>query len=88
MVDKKDLSLVSYILGILSIVFAFFNSLAGLVIGIVGFTQSKNQKDDLSKKAKKLNKIGIILSAVLFIIQVAVTAYLTTKQSSFNFPLA
>ncbi len=64
MAEIKNLSLVSYAFGILSIVFAFFNSTAGLVIGIIGFVQAKKQKDDLSKKARKLNIIGIILSAI------------------------
>ncbi|GAI38755.1 unnamed protein product [marine sediment metagenome] len=41
MVDKKDSDVVSYVLGIVSIVMAFFNSPAGLVFGIIGFIQSK-----------------------------------------------
>lgn len=88
MVEKKDLSVVSYILGIISIVLAFFNSPAGLVFGVIGFIQSKKQKTELSKKAKKLNKIGIILSIILLAISIAITAYLTTKGLSSNFPLA
>ena len=41
MADKIDLVTVSYVLGVLSIVFAFFSPIAGLVIGIIGFVQSK-----------------------------------------------
>jgi Na+/melibiose symporter-like transporter len=65
MADKINLASVSYTLGILSIVLAFFSSLAGLVLGIIGFIQAKKQKVD---RAKKLNLIGIILSAIFFII--------------------
>jgi len=77
MVEKKrDFSEVSYILGIISIVTAFFTPLAGFVFGIVGLFQSKKQKTKLSEKARKLNIIGIILSIILFVIIVALTAYL------------
>ena len=60
MADKKqDLSLASYTLGILSIVFAFFTPIAGLILGIIGFRVSGKKKLPLSKKAKKLNVIGV-----------------------------
>ena len=67
MADKIDFASVTYVLGILSIVFAFFSPVAGLVIGIIGFVNSK--KHNLAK-AKKLNKIGIILSIIFIIISV------------------
>ena len=74
MADKIDIVSVSYVLGILSIVFAFFSSfgLAGLVLGIVGFSQSKKHG---VKKAKNLNLIGIILSIVVFIISSVALLY-------------
>ena len=75
MADKIDFGLISYILGIVSIVTAFFTPLAGLVFGIVGLVQSKKQKTELSKKAKKLNKLGIIFSAILLAISIAVVVY-------------
>lgn len=77
MVEKKqDLSLVSYTLGILSVVLAFFTPTAGLVLGIIGFIQSKNEKSGLGKKAKKLNLIGIILSVILVIVSIlAITLF-------------
>ena len=62
---KIELGTVAYVLGILSIVFAFFSPLAGLVLGIVGLVQSKRQRVG---KAKKLNTIGIILSAIFVIV--------------------
>lgn len=86
--EKIDFSVVSYILGIVSIVMAFFNSPAGLVFGIIGFIQSKKQKTELSKKAKKLNKIGIILSIILLIISIAILVYTTINGLSPDFPLA
>jgi len=67
MAEKIDMKPVSYILGILSIVFAFFSPFAGLVLGIIGLIQSNKLK---LKKAKKLNIIGIILGAVFSIAQV------------------
>lgn len=76
MTDKRG---VAYILGILSIVFAFFIPLAAIVLGIVGLFQNKRDK---SKIAKKLNIIGIILGTILFIVTLVIT-YLSIQ----NFPV-
>ena len=76
MVDKNIHEVVSYILGIISIVFAFFNPMAGVVLGIVGLIQSKKEKSDLSKKSRKLNIIGIVLGIILLIISLVITYYL------------
>ncbi len=90
MVEKNKSESVSYILGIISIVLAFFQPLAGLVFGIIGFIQSRKGKTDLLKKAKKLNIIGIILSVIIFIISIIITIYLTSQGISnlANFPVS
>ncbi len=72
---NHDFAMLSFVLGILSIVFAFMNSFAGLILGIIGITQSKKQKNALSEKARKLNIAGIIISAIL----VAFAIFLTIK---------
>ncbi|KKL72911.1 hypothetical protein LCGC14_2080210, partial [marine sediment metagenome] len=59
MAEKINLSSVSYVLGILSIVFAFISPMAGLILGVIGLVQAKKQK---ALRAKRLNIIGIILS--------------------------
>jgi heme/copper-type cytochrome/quinol oxidase subunit 2 len=91
MVTKKssDSEIIAYIFGIISIVIAFFAPLAGLIFGVIGFVQSKKQKTDLSKKAKKLNIIGIVLNIVFFIITLILTFYLTFQEISSlaNFPI-
>ena len=69
MAEKKeqvDFSQTSYIFGIVSIVMALFTPLLGLVFGIVGLVQSAKQKTDVSRLAKKLNIIGIVLSVIVF----------------------
>ena len=63
MADKKNLNSISYVFGVLSIIFAFFIPGAGLVLGIIGLIQSNKIK---LQKAKRLSIIGIVLS-VLFI---------------------
>ena len=62
--------IVGYMLGILSIVLAFFQPLAAIVVGIVGLVQSRKQTNELGKKAKKLNTLGIIIGIIVLIISV------------------
>jgi hypothetical protein len=68
-----------YILGILSIVLAFFLPLAAIVLGIIGLVLNKKEK---SKKAKILNIVGIIIGIIFLIINLAIT-YLSIQ----NFPV-
>ena len=72
MSDKINFSLTSYIFGVVSIVTAFFTPLLGLVFGIIGLVQSNKEKTKVSKSARKLNIIGIIVSVVLFTITIIV----------------
>ena len=62
---KIDLASISYILGILSIVFAFFNQGAGLVLGIIGLVHSKRNN---VPEAKRLCTIGIVISLIFIAI--------------------
>jgi|TARA_Y100000034_G_scaffold74012_1_gene88972 uncharacterized membrane protein len=74
MVKKEEnFSEVSYMFGIMSIVFAFFTPLVGVIFGIIGIIQSKKQKTPLSEKGKKLSIIGMIISVVLFITLIVIT---------------
>jgi|TARA_Y100000310_G_C20556826_1_gene750994 uncharacterized membrane protein len=87
---KENFETASYVLGIISIVLAFFTPLAGLILGIIGLRLSKKQKSELSKKAKKYNTIGIILSLIFFIITLIIAAYFTIQgvNNLPNFPIA
>ena len=80
---------VSYVLGILSIVFAFFTPVAGLIMGIIGYSQSRKYKGGLGKRAKKFNIIGIILSVIILIISTVVVVYslLNGIDTGSNFPI-
>ena len=86
MSDKIDLASVAYVLGILSIVFAFFSPLAGLVLGIVGMVQSKRHG---VARARKLNMIGIILSVIFIIISVLFLIFAANSgiDTTGSFPL-
>ena len=64
--EKINFSQTSYIFGIVSIVMALFTPLLGLVFGIIGLVQSSKQKTEISRLAKKLNIIGIVLSIIIF----------------------
>lgn len=68
-VDKKtdiNFPLVAYILGIVSIVQAFISPISGIAFAIIGLVFVKNQKDSVSKKAHKLNLIGLIIGIIFF----------------------
>ncbi len=77
MAEKIDLKPVSYIFGILSIVFAFFSPFAGLVLGIIGLIQSNKLK---FQKAKRLNIVGIVLSAIFVVIQIIVQFFVNINE--------
>lgn len=90
MADKKeDYSYASYIIGILSIIFAAtFNPIPAVVLGIVGIVLGKRQKTPLSKKGIKLNIIGIIVSIIVLIIVLVVTWLAGGMTSGLNnFPV-
>ena len=87
---KKDFEHIAYILGIVSIVLAFFQPLAGFVFGIIGFNHAKKGKGPLAKKAEKYNKIGIVLSIILFVISIVVALLFAAQGLGglANFPIA
>lgn len=77
MADKIDFASMSYLLGILSIVFAFVSPVAGLILGIIGLNQGKRHGGD---KAKKLNTIGIILSIIFIVVSLIAVYYSVTSN--------
>ena len=79
MVAKKDFEHIAYILGIVSIVLAFFQPLAGFIFGIIGYNHAKKVKGPLAEKVKKYNKLGIILSIIFLILSLILTFYLSTQ---------
>jgi hypothetical protein len=82
--SKEDYSQISYILGIISIVLAFFTPLAALIFGIIGVVIGKKQNTSLSEKGRKYSKIGIILSIILIILSIAVQIFLGTNTGIIN----
>jgi len=67
---KEDFSVEAYVFGIASIIFAIVSSLIGIILGIVGLVMSKKQKGKYSERARKLSKIGLILSIVIFVLTI------------------
>ena len=62
---KIDLESISYVMGLLSIVLAFFSPFAGLIIGIIGYSQAKKKN---FTEARRLNAVGMILSVVVVLL--------------------
>ena len=69
---KVNYDCAAYVLGVISIVVGIFISisLAGVVLGIVGLVLARRQKTELSKRAKKLNLIGVIVSILMYILNI------------------
>ena len=76
---EGDFGEISYALGVLSIVFGILQPVFGLGMGITGFILSMKDSSPISRKAKKLNVIGVVLSAVITLILVIGSSYLISK---------
>lgn len=70
---KLNFEVVAYVLGIVSIVEAVFSPLLGIIFSILGLVLSTRQKTDMSRKAKILSIIGLIIGVVLFIAVLVLT---------------
>jgi len=81
MTEKKG---VAYIFGIISIVMAIFLPTAGVVFGIIGLVQNKEEK---SKKAKKLNIIGIVLGIIFLVLSIILRIYIAYEAMKGGFPV-
>ncbi|MDO8467482.1 MAG: hypothetical protein Q7S56_00865 [Nanoarchaeota archaeon] len=70
---------VAYVLGLVSIIvsLSLISPLGGLVSGIFGMVLSKNSKTDLGKRARRLNKWGIFIGAILFAVLISLTVWAT-----------
>ena len=85
MAEKIDFVSVGYVLGILSIVFAFVSPVAGVVLGIIGLIQSKRHG---ISRIKKMNIAGIVLGLVFFIIEIIALFYSANSGLGSLFPAA
>ena len=72
--EKFDKASIAYTMGILSIVFAFTSSLTGIIVSLIGIFQSRGLK-----KARRLNVIGLILSIIMFIVNLVAGIYLSNS---------
>lgn len=72
--DKMDIKNYSnYIIGIVALVLSFFNPLPGLVLGIIGLVRVGKRHDRISKKARTLNIIAIIVAVVFAALSIILT---------------
>lgn len=64
----------NYVLGILSIVLAILTAwgIGGIILGIIGLVRIGKKRSYLSKKAKLLNLIGLIIGVVIFIVSLII----------------
>lgn len=85
MAEKSDKLLIGRIFGILSVVFALISAmgLGGIILGIIGLVQLKDQNKSVAKKSRMLNIIGIVLGAIILIINI-VYMFITIPLGDFG----
>lgn len=83
--ESNNLTIVAYVMGILSIVFSFFTPLASIVLGLIGLIQVRGTKNELSKKAKIFNIIGLILGFLMFITNLLLAIYFSQELQQIGF---
>ncbi|MCK5624748.1 DUF4190 domain-containing protein [Candidatus Pacearchaeota archaeon] len=65
---KEGKVLSGYILSIVALVFSFVSPIAGLVLGIVGLSQTNKEKSAMAKKGKIMSIIAICISIIFLVI--------------------
>jgi len=80
--NHEGRAIVGFTLGILGIIFAIISPFAGIIISIFGLIESSKEKNDLGKKAKKLNIIGLILGVIVLMLTI-VFVYLGVSNNLF-----
>ncbi len=63
----------NYVIGIIALVLSIMNPLPGLILGIVGLVRIGKNKDAISRKAKVLNVVAIIIGVILAAVSVTLT---------------
>ncbi len=87
MEEKKSngFGIASLVLGIISIVFVFFNQLLGVIVGIVGIVLAvmakKKNPTGMAKAGLVCSIVGTVLCGLVFIACVACVATLGTAGS-------
>jgi hypothetical protein len=80
--EGKDFELkVSYVLGLTSLILSIslFSPLAGLVSSIIGFNLSKRDSSEWGIRAKKVNKWGIFISAIIIVVLIVFMVWATVQ---------
>jgi len=65
---KGDNGTPSYVLGIASIVLAFFEPVAGIIFGIIAIVLGNKNKSKMGERGKKLGIIGLIIGIIILLI--------------------
>ena len=63
--QKINFEMPAFIIGIIAIVEAIFSPMIGIVLGIIGLVFAYRQKTTLSRKAKILNWVSIVIGIIL-----------------------
>lgn len=82
MEKKEEMKIYSnYIIGIIALVLAVFSPVSGFVLGIVGLVRTGKNKDAMSKKARKLNVIAVVIGFILLAVSITLTVIGLNLQS-------
>ncbi len=73
MEKKEEIRIYSnYIIGIIALVLSVFAPVSGLVLGIIGLVRIGKDNNSISKKARTLNLVAVVIGLIILVISMVI----------------
>ena len=71
--ESINFEIPAYVFGVISIIEAIFSPLLGIILSIIGLVLSYRQTSRLSRRARILSWVGLVLGIIVFAIILIIT---------------